>query len=154
MKPPEMRFEGPCPFLFCQETGPHSHPVCPQCGGVNFGNIFCPTCQEIGLPDRLKAIQNLADRIKAIRQHRRIPQARATGRRRRFQPVPNTRPFSFSNQLYKKDVLGGVRELGPRVARKELHTWLTRDLHRIDCGTEYDLEPLYLDTRYPQKEDD
>ncbi len=41
-----MKFDGVCPFLLCQETGPHAHPVCPDCGVVRFGNMFCPTCRR------------------------------------------------------------------------------------------------------------
>ena len=29
-----MHFDGPCPFLTCLETGPHDHPICPDCGAV------------------------------------------------------------------------------------------------------------------------
>ena len=39
-------FNGPCPFLTCLETVPHSHPVCPTCGAVRFGNLGCQTCRE------------------------------------------------------------------------------------------------------------
>lgn len=124
----ELRFEGPCPFLTCRETGPHSHPVCPNCGAVRFGNLVCPTC--------------------------RAKWPRAAGRR--FQPVPNTRAFSFSNRFYKRDARGGIRELGRRVAKKAPEHWLTREPHRIGyhCGTEYDFTPFYQDTRYPEKEPD
>lgn len=39
---------GPCPFLTCLETGPHEHPVCPDCGAVRYGNPFgCPTCLAV-----------------------------------------------------------------------------------------------------------
>lgn len=41
-----VHFDGPCPFLTCLETGPHDHPVCPDCGAVDFGNFSCSTCQQ------------------------------------------------------------------------------------------------------------
>lgn len=41
-----MAFDGPCPFLTCQKLGPHSHGICPKCGAVRFGNIFCETCEK------------------------------------------------------------------------------------------------------------
>lgn len=41
-----MMIDGPCPLLLCLETEPHSHPICPDCGAVKFGNIFCVTCRE------------------------------------------------------------------------------------------------------------
>ena len=42
----KVEFEGSCPFLMCLETLPHSHPVCPDCGAVRFGNLGCKTCRE------------------------------------------------------------------------------------------------------------
>ena len=39
-------FDGPCPFLMCLETGPHVHPVCPECGSVRYGNMFCKECRK------------------------------------------------------------------------------------------------------------
>lgn len=36
---------GPCPFLLCVQTGPHSHSICPECGAVRHGNIGCKTCR-------------------------------------------------------------------------------------------------------------
>lgn len=39
-------FDGSCPFLTCLETGPHVHPVCPECGAVRYGNIFCGECRK------------------------------------------------------------------------------------------------------------
>jgi len=41
-----MKFDGACPFLLCDETGPHTHPICLECGVIRFGNFFCPTCKE------------------------------------------------------------------------------------------------------------
>lgn len=35
---------GPCPFLTCEAEGPHRHPICPSCGAVRFGNLFCAEC--------------------------------------------------------------------------------------------------------------
>lgn len=37
--------DGPCPFLLCLQTGPHDHPICPDCGAVRFGAIDCPICR-------------------------------------------------------------------------------------------------------------
>ncbi len=43
----EIFFEGACPFLTCLEQGAHSHPICPDCGAVKYGNpFFCPTCRK------------------------------------------------------------------------------------------------------------
>ncbi len=39
-------FDGPCHFLSCLETGPHFHPICPVCGAVRYGNLFCKECRE------------------------------------------------------------------------------------------------------------
>lgn len=47
-------FEGPCPFLTCFETSGHSHPVCPECCAVRYGNIFCPTCRIYNEKGRTK----------------------------------------------------------------------------------------------------
>lgn len=44
--PRTIAFDGPCPFLLCLETGPHTHPVCPDCGAVRYGNLSCTTCRE------------------------------------------------------------------------------------------------------------
>jgi len=42
-----VHFGGPCPFLTCLETGPHEHPVCPECGAVRYGNFYCPVCRRL-----------------------------------------------------------------------------------------------------------
>lgn len=44
-------FDGPCPLIFCRESGEHTHPVCESCGSVEFGNLFCTECKRhwIGL---------------------------------------------------------------------------------------------------------
>lgn len=36
-----------CPFLLCLVAEPHTHPVCPDCGAVRYGNAFCGTCREL-----------------------------------------------------------------------------------------------------------
>ena len=41
-----MQFDGPCPFATCLETGPHTHEICPACGAVRHGNLFCPECRK------------------------------------------------------------------------------------------------------------
>ena len=41
-----LTFDGPCPFLTCLETGPHTHDVCPECNAVRHGNICCKTCRK------------------------------------------------------------------------------------------------------------
>lgn len=46
-----MHFNGPCPYLTCLKTEPHSHPVCPACGAVRYGNLQCATCLA-HLPER------------------------------------------------------------------------------------------------------
>jgi hypothetical protein len=38
--------DGPCPFLTCLQTEPHDHPICPECGAVRWGNMFCETCRS------------------------------------------------------------------------------------------------------------
>lgn len=47
-----VEFGGICNFLLCPEFGPHIHYICPECGAVKFGNIFCATCG--GKHDRLR----------------------------------------------------------------------------------------------------
>lgn len=53
-----MKFDGPCPFLFCLKTEPHEHKDCPDCGAVWHGNMTCPTCREyfekFGRAERMK----------------------------------------------------------------------------------------------------
>ena len=44
--PRSMHFDGPCPFLFCLEDRAHTHPICPSCGAVRYGNPFCAECQR------------------------------------------------------------------------------------------------------------
>ena len=44
--PEMMSFDGPCPFILCLATGPHEHPICPECGAVRYGNIGCDTCRK------------------------------------------------------------------------------------------------------------
>lgn len=34
-----------CPALTCLAEGPHCHMVCPKCGAVRFGNLYCETCR-------------------------------------------------------------------------------------------------------------
>lgn len=46
MKPETVWFDGPCLFLTCLEEGGHSHPVCPTCRALRFGNLACPTCRS------------------------------------------------------------------------------------------------------------
>ena len=42
----QVYFDGPCPFLTCFESGPHDHPVCPDCRAMRWGNASCPTCRS------------------------------------------------------------------------------------------------------------
>ncbi len=44
--PEYMEFDGPCPLLLCLATGKHKHPICPKCGGVGYGNLFCEECRN------------------------------------------------------------------------------------------------------------
>lgn len=44
-KPKTWWCDGQCPFLTCEEMGPHSHPICPDCEAVRYGNLFCATCR-------------------------------------------------------------------------------------------------------------
>jgi hypothetical protein len=41
-----VEYDGPCPFLFCMATGKHKHPVCPKCGALMYGNVFCDECKR------------------------------------------------------------------------------------------------------------
>lgn len=43
-----IHFDGPCPFLLCLKVWSHNHPVCGDCGAVNYGSLFCATCKEKG----------------------------------------------------------------------------------------------------------
>lgn len=36
-----------CPFVSCLVTEPHTHPVCPDCGAVRYGNVCCDTCRQL-----------------------------------------------------------------------------------------------------------
>lgn len=47
----KVAFAGPCPFVLCLVTEPHEHPVCPECGAVNYGNISCKRCVFVRAPD-------------------------------------------------------------------------------------------------------
>lgn len=42
----QMHFDGPCPFLTCLKTEPHDHPICPKCGAVRYGNLYCEECRN------------------------------------------------------------------------------------------------------------
>ena len=49
--PHSVHFGGCCPFLSCLIVEAHSHPICPDCGAVRYGNAFCPTCVEVRSKD-------------------------------------------------------------------------------------------------------
>lgn len=36
-----------CVFLTCPFSGDHSHPVCDECGTVNYANPRCQTCRTL-----------------------------------------------------------------------------------------------------------
>lgn len=36
-----------CPYITCLVREPHTHPVCPDCGAVRYGNISCDTCRQL-----------------------------------------------------------------------------------------------------------
>ena len=55
-----IHFDGPCPFLTCLETEPHDHPICPDCGAVRWGNMFCKTCRS-HWPKQLQHFRSLLD---------------------------------------------------------------------------------------------
>jgi hypothetical protein len=40
-----------CPFLLCLVPGAHTHPECPDCGAVRYGNFFCGTCRQLRAGD-------------------------------------------------------------------------------------------------------
>jgi len=46
MEVKQIQFDGPCPLLLCFATRPHSHPICPKCGAVGYGNISCDECRR------------------------------------------------------------------------------------------------------------
>src|SRR5438445_4572934 len=56
-------FDGPCPFLMCLEREPHRHAVCPSCGAIRFGNMFCDLCRAVYEHTRLwiKAVKRTED---------------------------------------------------------------------------------------------
>lgn len=41
-----IHFDGVCPLLLCFATGPHDHQICPKCGAVAYGNIYCDECKR------------------------------------------------------------------------------------------------------------
>jgi hypothetical protein len=57
-------FKGPCPFLLCIKTKPHSHPVCPECRSVRYGNLYCPTCKKFGHRIRIREINLIKKTLK------------------------------------------------------------------------------------------
>jgi hypothetical protein len=59
-KAKKMDFDGPCPFLTCFETLPHSHPVCPVCGAVRYGNINCSECKKHSKQKWTEILKHLA----------------------------------------------------------------------------------------------
>lgn len=57
--------DGSCPFLTCLDSGPHGHDVCPACGAVRFGNMFCATCVrtwELSEETRAQLLAAIEDR--------------------------------------------------------------------------------------------
>jgi hypothetical protein len=58
-EPKTIHFDGPCPFLTCLEEGPHDHPICPDCGAVRYGNLYCPTSRAYYQEHREEIIANL-----------------------------------------------------------------------------------------------
>ena len=60
-----IHFDGLCPFLLCLESGPHAHPICPECGAVRDGNINCPTCERDGKPYREAEVAKMKLAIEA-----------------------------------------------------------------------------------------
>lgn len=50
-----------CPLLTCWAIGAHTHPVCDDCGAVNYGNVSCPTCRAERPAVDAQILQNLAD---------------------------------------------------------------------------------------------
>jgi len=49
-----VEFNGACPFVTCLKVGKHSHPVCPVCGAVRFGNLSCDECRRQSEPGGLR----------------------------------------------------------------------------------------------------
>ena len=62
----EIQFDGLCPFLTCLEEGPHSHPVCPTCGAVRYGNICCPECRSHE-PERRAEMDQTIRKLKQLK---------------------------------------------------------------------------------------
>ncbi len=59
-----MHFDGACPFLTCLEAGPHDHEICPDCGAVRYGNIYCLTCRS-HWPDELQRYKQAIEQVGA-----------------------------------------------------------------------------------------
>lgn len=48
-----------CPFVLCNEDREHTHPICPECGALRYGNAWhCDTCSKER--ERFIAIGNFA----------------------------------------------------------------------------------------------
>ena len=61
----QIHFDGPCPFLTCLKTEPHSHPVCPACGAVRYGNMQCDECRRMW-PETEREIVDNWNKIKEV----------------------------------------------------------------------------------------
>jgi hypothetical protein len=53
-----LEIERYCPFLLCQRKGPHTHSVCPVCGAVRYGNLFCEECKRVRTTTNLIAVED------------------------------------------------------------------------------------------------
>jgi hypothetical protein len=40
-----------CPFALCLVAERHTHPACPDCGAVRYGNACCDTCRQLRAGD-------------------------------------------------------------------------------------------------------
>ena len=77
-----------CPIIWCPLADAHEHKVCPGCGALEYGNVFCTACkkywQELGAEDvvvHFDKIQSLFERV--VREVIRIQQRDVQDNRRK-----------------------------------------------------------------------
>jgi hypothetical protein len=59
-------FDGPCPFLTCLKITKHSHPVCPKCGAVRYGNMFCDICKANRHKEETEYMKDVAKEVLGV----------------------------------------------------------------------------------------
>ncbi len=98
-------FDGLCPCISCPETGPHSHPICPKCGAVKFGNANCEECRSYWKRFEVKVISIRPRHFWHIRRGQRLVRC-------------------------LKDLEGGITQLVVRVIEVEIYTKKCEYNHR------------------------